>query len=79
MNLKLKNYDKNKENTTAIIINDIIRLLVIYWTAHVIEVSIAGTKEFCNKTFILTIISLITGIIIYHSCIKQFLFFDDEI
>ena len=61
----------------AIIWNDIIRILSIYFVIHIIEYY-NDNIEFFNKTFIRNIIYLIIGTILYDVIVKKLLILDEE-
>lgn len=74
----LKRVQKH-ENTKAVIMNDLVRLLTIYGISRLLETTMFPDKgKFFNKIFLYGLLFIAAGTIIYHLCVKQFILFDDE-
>jgi len=74
----LKRVQKH-ENTKAVILNDLVRLLTIFGIVRLLETTAFPDKgKFINKLFLYGLLFIAAGTIIYHLCVKQFILFDDE-
>ena len=66
-----------EKNEFAVIINDTIRLLTVYFVAHLLETMIHKERTFFDSDFLKTTLYFTIGTIFYHLVVKKMLFVDE--
>jgi uncharacterized membrane protein len=74
---KIKKTTK-KKNEIAIIINDTIRLITVFASAHVLQTLLHQENKLFNTEFIKTVVYLLVGTIIYHILVKKHTELEEE-
>ncbi len=74
-----KNINTEKpKSEIAMIINDVIRLVIVFTLAHLLECALHDDKTFFNNTFVTSTIYFAIGTILYHVIFKKIVFVSEE-